>query len=78
MKAVLIVDVNDDTYLEPEADVIIDNGDFHLETKAFLKPMPSRMEVDYDTISSCEVTEKVVAIGWNACVDAIVGEEENE
>lgn len=42
-----------------------------------LKPLPSKMKVDYDTISSAEVTEKVVAMGFNACIDAILkGEEE--
>ena len=39
-----------------------------------LKPMPQKMKVDYDTIATCEVTEKVVAMGWNACIDEILGE----
>ena len=38
-----------------------------------LKPMPEKMKVNYDFIASCEVTEKVVAMGWNACIDEILG-----
>ena len=40
-----------------------------------LKPMPSKMKINYDDISSSEVTEKVVAIGWNSCIDKIIGEQ---
>lgn len=40
-----------------------------------LKPMPSKMKVEYETIAACEVTEKVVAMGWNACIETILGGE---
>ena len=40
-----------------------------------LKPMPQKMKVDYDTITSGEVTEKVVAMGWNDCINTILGAE---
>ena len=46
-----------------------DGGDDYVPEWCPLKPMPERMKVDYDTISSAEVTEKVVAIGWNACLE---------
>lgn len=40
-----------------------------------LKPLPEKMKVDYDTITSAEVTEKVVAMGYNFCIDTILGEK---
>lgn len=39
-----------------------------------LKLMPERMKVDYETITSAEVSEKVIAIGWNACLEEIENE----
>ena len=64
MKAIIIVDVNDDSNLESEADVIIDNGDFHLETKAFLKPMPQKKKFRDEFM---KVNRKLEMLGgaWN-------------
>lgn len=73
MKAIIVVDLNDDTYLEPEADVIIDNGDFHLETKAFLKPLPKKLLNWY---ADWQLNSKAFVIGYNACLEEIIGEEE--
>ena len=57
--------------------VITDQSAYVYDMNCPLKPLPSKMKADYDTITSCEVTEKVVAMGWNACIDEILGEEEN-
>lgn len=80
MKAILILDVNDDTDLSSEADVIIDNGDFHLETKVFLKPMPEELDATEIAIQcgKYEVSDKLVyqVEGYNWCIKQILWEEE--
>ena len=51
-------------------------GEYEKEKHCPLKPLPEKMKVNYDFIALCEVTEKVVAMGWNACIETILGEEE--
>ena len=78
MKAILVVDIEETNLNECEISYVIQdkNGTaLDADTGGKLKPMPSRMKVDYDTIVTCEVTEKVVAMGWNACIDEILGVE---
>lgn len=82
MKAILVSDVNEFTYEVIKewftGDIILhmENNEFINFKDVVLKPIPERMKIDYDTIATCEVTEKVLAIGWNACIETILGEEE--
>lgn len=70
-KAILILDVNDDIDLSSEADVIIDNGDFHLETQAFLKPMPKKK----NPLDDGGMFLGKGIQGYNDCIDEILGEK---
>lgn len=78
MKAILIVDLNNDTDLSSEADVIIENGDFRLETKAYLKPLPEHKDLYEEEPTMMFIKGSAVdsfACGWNACLDEILGNE---
>lgn len=71
MKAILVIDI-DDEYLCKEVSVIKFTNGNTIFCSEILKPLPEKMKVDYDTITSAEVTEKVVAMGYNACIDEIL------
>lgn len=88
MKALILLNLEDCTFDEiDEAEIkeislvyqdkeTGNRYEFEWETGFKIMPMPSKMKVDYDAIATCEVTEKVVAMGWNACIETILGEQE--
>lgn len=75
MKAILVIDIDEIENCDAEVCVYKNDIPYQGFSRIKLKPMPEKMKVEYDRIATCEVTEKVVAIGWNACVDEILGEE---
>lgn len=80
MKAVLVVDVPDDfKFKKSFADITLFDGKHRMWKRiAKIRPLPKKqVEQKYDIASEYDqyyVDE--YSIGWNDCVDEIVGEEE--
>lgn len=80
MKAILLFDINDLTY-EALEDGFINELTLHLRDNGFyeikdveLKPIPQKKYVDEDLAKYCEEYDR--EIGWNACIDEILGEKQ--
>ena len=70
MKAILVIDVEENG--EYYADIYRRDADDRFEGRHYLKPIPNKRVPDgseTDQIYGCYV-------GWNACIDEILGETE--
>ena len=74
MKAVLVVDVEE--YGDYYADVYRKDADDRFEGRYYLKPLPSKAEVNKDSYGIVRLTEESFAFGWNACLELILGDKE--
>lgn len=84
MKAILIIDVEDNTKFDKAiADITFHDLKFNLPPinigvrkwyqNVRLKPMPHKFEMEY---ADWQVISKPYTKGWNDCLDEILGEEE--
>jgi hypothetical protein len=71
MRAVLVVDVDDD--MIGEVDYTVLNKKEMVNGRAELRPLPNRKE---DLHYPCNEYLQAVNEGWNACLDEITGETE--
>jgi hypothetical protein len=71
VKAVLVIDVDDD--MIGEVDYTVLNKKEMVNGRAELRPLPNRKE---DLHYPCNEYLQAVNEGWNACLDAITGENE--
>jgi hypothetical protein len=71
MRAVLVVDVDDD--MIGEVDYTVLNKKEMVNGRAELRPLPKRKE---DLHYPCNEYLQAVKEGWNACLDEITGETE--
>ena len=90
MKAILVIDINDD-YLEDYENFYVDydlraeckddnvNESIRYVEDCPLKPMPTRKLAIFDP-NDCDIEEEIKIIheieGYNRCIDEILGEKE--
>ena len=70
MKAVLVIDVDDDMIGEVDYTVLTKKE--MVNGRAELRPLPNRKE---DLHYPCNEYLQAVNEGWNACLDEILGED---